>query len=85
MHPRNPEGFDGSAIYIQDDLQDFNLPHWGFVMIRCTYRSQEKWDKFVAIAQRHAREYFEFCEMLSVYDRMKWYAIVLCFLPFRES
>lgn len=47
-------------------------------MIRCTYRSQEKWDKFVAIAQRHAREYFEVCEMLSVYDRMKWYAIVLC-------
>jgi hypothetical protein len=41
-------------------------------MFRCTYRSQEKWDKFVALAKGHAREYFEQCRMRSVYDRMQW-------------
>ncbi|KAH6843429.1 hypothetical protein B0I37DRAFT_384422 [Chaetomium sp. MPI-CAGE-AT-0009] len=61
-----------SALAIRDSLEEYNLSQWGFVMFRCTYRSQEKWDKFVAIAKRHAREYFEERGMQSVHDRMQW-------------
>ena len=61
-----------SAIAIRYSLQEYNLSKWGFVMVRCTYRSQEKWDKFVAIAQGHARDYFEKCGMQSVHDRIEW-------------
>ena len=61
-----------SAVAIRDALQEYNLSQWGFVMFRCTYRSQEKWDKFVALAKGYAHEYFEECEMQTVHDRIQW-------------
>ncbi|KAK4120705.1 hypothetical protein N657DRAFT_648893 [Parathielavia appendiculata] len=68
---RSP-GWYQDAIVIQDCLQEAGLSQWGFVIFRCTYRFQEKWDKFVTLAKGHVCEYFEKCRMESVYDRMRW-------------
>ncbi|KAK4149974.1 hypothetical protein C8A00DRAFT_18416 [Chaetomidium leptoderma] len=69
----NPVNYSAeAAIAIRDSLREFNLSKWGFVIFRCTYRSQEKWDKFVALAKAYARAYFEQCEMQTIYDRMEW-------------
>lgn len=72
---KRPLVFDDSAnpaIAIRDSLREYNLSQWGFVMFRCTYRSQEKWDRFIALIKGHARQYFEQCGMQTVYDRMQW-------------
>ncbi|KAG7289199.1 hypothetical protein NEMBOFW57_005562 [Staphylotrichum longicolle] len=50
----------------------YRLSCWGFVLFRCTYRSQEKWDKFVALVQQHARDEFEEAKLMDVYSRMRW-------------
>ncbi|KAH6856253.1 hypothetical protein B0I37DRAFT_412195 [Chaetomium sp. MPI-CAGE-AT-0009] len=62
----------GSAHTIKDALEIYKLSDWGFVLFRCTYRSQEKWEKFVALVQGHARDYFERAGMTGVYARMRW-------------
>lgn len=41
---------------IQERLADTNLTHWGFVIFRCTYGSQEKWNKFLSIIKDSARK-----------------------------
>jgi hypothetical protein len=41
-------------------------------LFRCTYRSQEKWDKFVALLKEHARDYFEWRDMEHVHDSLFW-------------
>lgn len=67
-----PKDFDSAHAVIQNALQKYNLRDWGFVIVRCTYRSQEKWDKFVALAQGHACDYFEECQMPAVHERLRW-------------
>ncbi|KAK4032562.1 hypothetical protein C8A01DRAFT_40998 [Parachaetomium inaequale] len=62
----------GDAYTIKDALEIYRLSDWGFVLFRCTYGSQEKWEKFVALVQGHARECFEQAGMMDVYARMRW-------------
>jgi hypothetical protein len=63
-----------STTAIGNSLEKYKLKQWGFVMYRCTYNSQEKWDKFVALAKQGARDRFERhgMEDLAVYDKMTW-------------
>ncbi|KAK4100678.1 hypothetical protein N658DRAFT_507681 [Parathielavia hyrcaniae] len=63
------------AIAILDDLARWRLKQWGFVVIRGTYSSQPKWDKFIRLAQEDARDYFEQRRMLDLYDKMAWTVI----------
>ncbi|KAH8911951.1 hypothetical protein BR93DRAFT_921924 [Coniochaeta sp. PMI_546] len=74
---------DGATIYrfdfksttaIADSLERYKLEQWGFVMYRCTYSSQEKWERFVALAKQGARDYFERygAEDLAAHDKMVW-------------
>ncbi|KAK4157150.1 hypothetical protein C8A00DRAFT_29859, partial [Chaetomidium leptoderma] len=62
------------ATAIQKSLEQYKLAQWGFVIFRCTYGSQEKWDKFVALLKEHASEsdYFEWRAMEHVHDRLAW-------------
>ncbi|KAJ4305961.1 hypothetical protein N0V88_000751 [Collariella sp. IMI 366227] len=62
----------GEPYTIRDALELYNLSTWGFVLIRCTYGSQEKWDKFLARVQGRAREMFEKAGLMDVYARMRW-------------
>ncbi|KAK4149892.1 hypothetical protein C8A00DRAFT_37501 [Chaetomidium leptoderma] len=62
----------GDAHTIKDALELYRLSDWGFVLFRCTYRSQEKWERFVALVQGHARDCFEEAGMMDVYARMRW-------------
>jgi hypothetical protein len=62
----------GHAYTIKDALEQHRLSSWGFVLFRCTYRSQEKWEKFVALVQRHARDEFEQAGLMDVHARMRW-------------
>jgi hypothetical protein len=60
------------ATTIQESLQKYKVTQWGFVLFRCTYGSQEKWDKFVALLKEHAHDYFEWRDMEHVYDSLAW-------------
>ncbi|KAJ4303910.1 hypothetical protein N0V88_001510 [Collariella sp. IMI 366227] len=62
----------GRPPHIRDALELYNLYTWGFVLFRCTYGSQEKWDKFLAHVQGHAREVFEKAGLMDVYAHMHW-------------
>ncbi|KAK4118044.1 hypothetical protein N657DRAFT_651707 [Parathielavia appendiculata] len=62
----------GDAHKIKDALDLYRLNDWGFVLFRCTYRSQEKWDKFAALVWGHARDPFEEAGLMHVYARMRW-------------
>jgi hypothetical protein len=59
---------------IANSLEECKLDHWGFVIYRCTYGSQEKWDKFIALAKQEAHDYLKHWGTgdLSVYDKMDW-------------
>jgi len=63
-----------SDTAIANSLEQYKLDRWGFVIYRCTYASQEKWDKFLALAKREARDRLERggAGDLSVYDKMDW-------------
>ncbi|KAB5514887.1 hypothetical protein GE09DRAFT_1161438, partial [Coniochaeta sp. 2T2.1] len=58
-------------------LEEYKLNHWGFVIYRCTYSSQEKWDKFLALAKQEAYDCLEQegTGVLSLYDKMDWTVI----------
>ncbi|KAL2129955.1 hypothetical protein VTI74DRAFT_7060 [Chaetomium olivicolor] len=68
-----PSTKDATAIL--DRLTRWRLKQWGFVIIRGTYSSQSKWDKFIHLAQEDARDYFEQRRMLDLYDKMAWTVI----------
>lgn len=38
-----------SQEIIRDSNQNLKLQKWGFVVVRCTYSSQQKWEKFISI------------------------------------
>jgi hypothetical protein len=42
------------ATTIHNSLEKYKLAQWGFVIFRCIYRSQEKWDKFLALLKEDA-------------------------------
>ncbi|KAK4204964.1 hypothetical protein QBC40DRAFT_216277 [Triangularia verruculosa] len=65
-----PSAKDATAIL--DDLARWRLRQWGFVIVRGTYSSQLKWDKFMRLAQEDARDYFEQRRMLDLYGKMVW-------------
>lgn len=62
---------------IAKSLEEYKLNHWGFVIYRCTYGSQEKWDKFLALAKQEAHNYLKRSGKgdLWVYDKMDWTVI----------
>jgi hypothetical protein len=47
----------------QDIIRNFNeegnVKQWGFVIYRCTYKSQEKWETFISLIKEDARECLE--------------------------
>ncbi|KAM3067512.1 hypothetical protein ACMFMG_000170 [Clarireedia jacksonii] len=43
---------------------------WGFVIYRCTYKSQEKWDTFMSIMQELAKEFLK--EEEDLWENLKW-------------
>lgn len=73
--PEDSPYFGECAVAIRDALQKHKLSDWGFVIVRCTYSPQEEWDKFLALAKGHARDYFAACRMEAVHDRMRWTVI----------
>jgi hypothetical protein len=71
-------GFAYDYTVIANSLAEDQLDSWGFVIVRCTYASQEKWDKFLALAKKEAREVLERHgseHHRALYDRMAWTVI----------
>ncbi|KAB5580240.1 hypothetical protein GE09DRAFT_1081429 [Coniochaeta sp. 2T2.1] len=68
---------DKPGTCIANWLEEYKLNHWGFVIYRCTYSSQEKWDKFLALAKQEAYDCLEQegTGVLSLYDKMDWTVI----------
>jgi hypothetical protein len=48
---------------------------WGLVFYRCTYKSQEKWDKFMSIIQELAKEYLKKDKDQDLWENLKWTVI----------
>lgn len=44
---RNPKGILSSADLILNTMQNSQLRTWGFVIIRCTYANEAKWEAFL--------------------------------------
>jgi len=65
---------DGTGI--EASLEQYGLSQWGFVVVRCTYSSQEKWDKFMGLVKEHARDYFiPSFWMEDIHDSLVWTVI----------
>ncbi|KAK4139973.1 uncharacterized protein C8A04DRAFT_40310 [Dichotomopilus funicola] len=60
------------VLPILDFLVHWRLQHWGFVIIRGTYSSQAKWDKFVQFIKEDTHDYLEQRAMLHLYDKAAW-------------
>ncbi|KFZ18150.1 hypothetical protein V501_01344 [Pseudogymnoascus sp. VKM F-4519 (FW-2642)] len=43
---------------------------WGFVIYRCTYDSDDDWNKFMGLLRRHIRRSFEFYNRLDIMDSL---------------
>ena len=69
---RLPELPTGEATAIRKSVNKYQLKQWGFVIFRCTYKSQEKWDQFIGLAKEHASDYFEWRDMEDLYESMAW-------------
>ena len=69
---RDNNHYTDDATKLQASLEQYDIPRWGFVIYRCTYSSQEKWDKFIGLVKKHARDYFEKTRMERVHDRLSW-------------
>ncbi|KAH8909868.1 hypothetical protein BR93DRAFT_965940 [Coniochaeta sp. PMI_546] len=63
------------ATNIAKSLEKYKLKYWGFVIFRCTYSSQEKWDKFLTLVKEDCHSYFEDRGMEDIYDKMLWTVI----------
>src|SRR5690349_8430371 len=65
------------AAQILAALDKYQIAHWGFVIFRCTYASEEKWDKFLAHLRELAQEYFQYetGPTKHVYELMAWTVI----------
>jgi hypothetical protein len=44
---------------------------WGFVIYRCTYKSQEKWETFMSIMQELAKEFLKNEEDQDLWESLK--------------
>src|SRR6266536_3328001 len=44
---------------IRDSNEEGNFKQWSFVIYRCTYKSQEKWETFISLIKEDARECLE--------------------------
>ncbi|OIW33190.1 hypothetical protein CONLIGDRAFT_711122 [Coniochaeta ligniaria NRRL 30616] len=60
------------ATAIRNSVDKYKLKQWGFVIFRCTYKSQEKWDQFISLMKEHASDYFEWRDMEDLYASMVW-------------
>ncbi|KAK3372635.1 hypothetical protein B0H63DRAFT_453945 [Podospora didyma] len=63
------------AVDIANSLEIYNLKQWGFVIFRCTYKLQEKWDRFIALARKHARKFLEDRERDDLHGSLVWTVI----------
>ncbi|RDW58793.1 hypothetical protein BP6252_13269 [Coleophoma cylindrospora] len=54
---------------IREALEEDDLNKWGFVILRCTYASNEKWDKFMSAVREVARKCIKFKD---VRDAFVW-------------
>jgi hypothetical protein len=75
---RFPRGYPtDDVVAIVHGLQKYNISRWGFVIFRCTYGSQDKWDRFLAQLQRHAQDRIQYEPGAtdSLYSNMEWTVI----------
>jgi hypothetical protein len=55
-------------------IEQYKLDRWGFVIYRCTYKSQEKWTRFIDLVKQETRDYLG-VEHVSIYDKIDWTVI----------
>lgn len=56
------------ADNLERELQKIDFTKWGFVIYRCTYQSQEDWDKFMDMLLYTVTDYFEFHKGLDMLE-----------------
>ncbi|KAG7286938.1 hypothetical protein NEMBOFW57_006438 [Staphylotrichum longicolle] len=74
---REPPWPKYEASQILAALDKYQIAHWGFVIFRCTYASEEKWDKFLAHLRELAQEYFQYetGPTRNLHETMAWTVI----------
>jgi len=64
--------YETAQDLIRASNEDLNPKKWGFVIYRCTYSSQNKWDKFLSLIKEDAREYLENEKNQDLWESMEW-------------
>jgi hypothetical protein len=57
-----------AADNLERELQKIGFTKWGFVIYRCTYQSQEDWDKFMDMFLYTITDCFEFHKGLDMLE-----------------
>ncbi|KAK3312079.1 hypothetical protein B0H66DRAFT_570021 [Apodospora peruviana] len=57
---------------IRENVAKYRFNHWGFVIFRCNYKSQSKWDQFIGLAKQEAQEYFAQHRWGDLSDKLTW-------------
>ncbi|CZR61337.1 uncharacterized protein PAC_11233 [Phialocephala subalpina] len=67
--PRNNTGFN-NADNVERYLQEGGHRTWGLVIYRCTYDSDDDWNKFIDLFQHHTKQALEAYNGLGMMDSM---------------
>ncbi|KFY18409.1 hypothetical protein V491_04783 [Pseudogymnoascus sp. VKM F-3775] len=57
-----------SAYNIERQLQEYGHQTWGFIIYRCTYGSDDDWNKFMELLQYRIRNSLEFYDTVDMMD-----------------
>lgn len=63
-------GYIDTAHRIVKGLQEDRHQTWGFVIYRCTYDSEDDWNKFMELLRRRIRSALEFYKRLDMMDSL---------------
>ncbi|KAL3420327.1 hypothetical protein PVAG01_08826 [Phlyctema vagabunda] len=75
MKPEEPTAREliRRALEAEAELEPPTTPkEWGFVIYRCTYQSQEKWEKFISTIQELAKEHLEQDCDQDLWETLQW-------------
>ncbi|KAJ5881915.1 uncharacterized protein N7529_000587 [Penicillium soppii] len=60
-----------AADNLEREFQKIGFTKWSFVIYRCTYQSQENWDRFMDLFLHTVTDYFEFHKGLDTLERFR--------------
>ena len=61
-----------AQVVVRESTQLYSPPKWGFVIYRCTYSSQARWDEFMSAIKNDLNQYLAADEDKDLRDTIDW-------------